>query len=94
MDGTKQKERERICKIIRKEQRKIAEEERSCVPDLLNDEHNLPLTNPPGPVPEEKEKTQEKQRDLMRKYYTPGPICVSSYEKEDGPTLVNNLIHI
>ena len=50
-DGTKQKERERICKIIRKE-RKITEEERKnkeeesallcqlCVPDLCNDEPN------------------------------------------------------
>ena len=43
---------------------------------------------------EEKEKTQEKQRDLVRNYYPPGPIYVASYEEEDGPTLVNNLIPI
>ena len=102
-DGTKQKERERISKIIRREQRKIAEEERkkeeesallcrSCTPGLLDDESNLPLNNPPVPVPEEKEMMQEKQRDLVRSYYPPGPIYVASYEEEDGPTLVNNLI--
>ena len=67
-DGTKKKG-ERISSIIRKEQRKIAEEERkkkeeesallcrAYAPDLLNDEPNLPLTNPPAPAPEEKEKT-------------------------------------
>ena len=66
------KRSERISKIIRKEQRKIAEEERkkkeeesallcrSCAPDLLNDKPNLPLTKPPAPSPEEKEKIQEK----------------------------------
>ena len=102
-DGIKQKERERISKIIRKEKRKIAEQERkkeeesallcrSCAPDLLNDEPNLPLTNPPAPAPGEKEKTQEKQRDLVTNYYPPGPIYVASYEEEDAPTLVNNLI--
>ena len=45
-------------------------------------------------MPEEKEKTQEKQRDLVRNYYPPGPIYVATYEEEDGPTLVNNLIPI
>ena len=60
--------RERISKIIRKEQRKITEERktkeeesalfcRSCAPDLLNDEPNLPLSNPLAPTSEEKEKT-------------------------------------
>ena len=54
-------ERERISKIIRKEQRKTAEEEsallcRSCAPYLLNDKPNLPLTNLPAPAPEEKER--------------------------------------
>ena len=28
----------------------------------------------------------------MTNYYPPGPMCVASYEEEDGPTLVNNLI--
>ena len=77
-------ERERISKIIRKEQRKIAEEERkkeeesallcrSCASDLLNDEPNLPLIKLPAPAPEEKEKTQEKLSDLVTSYYPPGP---------------------
>ena len=28
----------------------------------------------------------------MTNYYPPGPIYVASYEEEDAPTLVNNLI--
>ena len=67
-----QRKGERIGKILRKEQSRIDEEERkkkeeqrgllcrSCAPDLLSDEPNVPLTCPPGPAPEEKEKTQEK----------------------------------
>ena len=39
-----------------------------------------------------KEKTQEKQRDLVTNYYPQGPIYVAGYEEEDAPTLVNNLI--
>ena len=102
-DSTKQKERERISKIIRKKKRKIAEEERkkkyeertlssrSCAPDLLNDEPNLPLTNPPAPAPEKNKKTQEKQNDHVTDYYLPSPIYVASYEGE-APNLVNNLV--
>ena len=97
-------ERERINKIIGKEHRKITEEERkrkeeesallhrSCAYDLLNDEPNLSLTNPPAPALEEKEKTQEKQKDHVTDYYPPSPIYVASYEKENTPSLVNNLI--
>ena len=84
--GWHQTKRERISKIIRKKQRKIAEKERkkeeesvllcrSCVLDLLNDEANLPLTKPPAPSPEEKEKTQEKQRDLVTNLHSRPYIC-------------------
>ena len=74
-------ERKRISKIIREKQRKTAEEERkrkeaesallckSCVPDLLNHEPNLPLINPSAPALEGKEKTQEKQKDCVTDYY-------------------------
>ena len=80
-DGTKQKERERISEIIRREDRKIAEEERkrkveeralsnrSCAPDLHNDEPNLPFTNPLAPAPEKKGKALEKQKDHVTNYY-------------------------
>ena len=95
--------RERIGKIIKRteeiteEERKRKEEEsallcRSCVPDLLNDEPILLLTNHPAPALEEKEKTQENQYDHMTDYYPPSPIYVASYEEENAPTLVNNLI--
>ena len=60
------------------------------MPDLLNDEPNLPLTNPPDPVPEKKEKTQEKQKDHVIDFYPPSPIYVASYE-EDAPTLVDTI---
>ena len=71
-DGTKQKERERISKIIRKEQMKIAEEKgkkreeesallcRLCAPDLLKDEPNLPPTNP-SPRRERKDTKRNKE---------------------------------
>ena len=63
---------------------------RSCAPDLLNDKPNLTLTN--LPALEEKEKTQEKQRDLVTNYYPPNPLYVASHEEEDAPTVMNNLI--
>ena len=103
-DSTKEKKKERISTIIRKEQRRLAKEERkkkkeesgllcrSYIPDLLNDEPNVPLTKSLGPGPEEKEKTQEKQRDLVTNYYPPGLIHVASYEEEDTPTVVKNVI--
>ena len=83
-DGTKQKERERISETIRREDRKIADEERkrnekralsnrACVPGLLNDEPNLPFTNPPAQAPEKKGKTQDKQKDHVTDYYPPVP---------------------
>ena len=65
---------------------------RSWAPDLLNNEPNLPLTNPPGPTPEERAKTQERQQDLVTNYYPSSPKYVASYEEEDALTIVNNLI--
>ena len=60
--------------------------------DLFNDEPNLPLTNPPAPALEKKGKAQEKQKGCVTDYYPPSPIYVGSYEEENTPTLVNNLI--
>ena len=103
-NGTEQKERERISKIIRRENRKVAEEEkrknaeertlssRSCVPDLLGDEPNLPLTNPSAPALEERERPHEKQNDQVTDYYAPSPIYIAGYEEEDASNLVDNLI--
>ena len=95
---------ERIGKLIRKEIRKIAEGERRKeaeettlssrlnVPDLLNDEPNLSLTKPPAPALQKNEKTPEKQHDQDTSYYPPSPIHVASYEEEEAPNLIDNLI--
>ena len=102
LDGTKKKKRERISKIIRKKNRKFTEEERKkkeeeralssrpWVPDLLNDEPNLPHTNPPAPALEKKEKTRV-TKELVTDYYPLSPTYVASNE-EDTPNLIENLI--
>ena len=91
---------ERISKIIRKKKWKIAEEDRkkkeeeralssrSCAPDLLNDEPNVSLTNPPTPAQKERKDTRETKRTCDR-LLPPKPIYVDSYE-EHTPNLVNN----
>ena len=103
-DSTIQEERERTNKIVRRENRKVVEEDsrkkakertllsRSCAPDWLGDKPNIPLTNPPAPVLEDRKRPQEKQRDQVTNYYPPSPIYIASYKEEDAPTLVNNLI--
>ena len=79
-DGTKQKERERLDKIIKEQQRKIAKERRKkreeenaqlCLPNLINIKPNSPLINPFVPVPEEKEenKRQEENKNCTTDYY-------------------------
>ena len=98
------KRRERLSKIIKEKQKKIAEERKrkeeestllhkSCAPDLLSAKPNPPLTDPSVPAPEEKEKNQgqEKNENCLTDYYPPSLIYEASYE-EDAPTLVNNLI--
>ena len=84
-DGTKQKERERISKIIRKAQKKITEEERKKgrmkkVSYYIDHVHltylmlsKFTITNPLAPAPEEREKTQEKQQDNVTNCYLPNP---------------------
>ena len=61
------------------------------MPDLLNDEPNLSLTNPPAPAPEKRKGTRERKR-LCDKQLPPHPIYVASYKEKNTPTLVNNLI--
>ena len=102
----KQKERERISQIIRKEQRKIAEEERkrkekgnatlnkSNAPDLINSKTNAPISHSPlALVPAEKRenKRQEKGKDHVTDCYPPSPVYMANYE-ENASTLLNNLI--
>ena len=73
-DSAKQKERERLDKIIKEQQRKIAEDRRKkreeenaqlCLPNPINTKPNSPLIDPLVPVPEEKEenKRQEENKD-------------------------------
>ena len=64
---------------------------RTYVPYLLNDEANLPLTNPPVSASEKKEKNLRETKRSCDRLLTPSPICMASYE-EDTPNLVDTLI--
>ena len=45
--------------------------------------------------PEKRKRRQKgRERDLVTNYYPPGPTYVASYEVEDAPALLNNLILI
>ena len=59
---------------------------------MINSKPCLPLTNPPTTAPEKKEKTQDKQKDQVTNYYPSSLIYIPSYEEEDAPNLVDNLI--
>ena len=62
--------------------------------DLLGDKPNLPPTNPAAPVPEERKRPQEKQKDQVTDYYPPSPIYKASYKEEDAPNQVHKLVPI
>ena len=96
----------KISKIIRRGQRKVAEEERkgkqdenamlhkSNAPDLINSKPIPSLSHSPlvpAPVEERENKRQVKQKDCVPGYYPPSPIYVASYDK-DAPNQVNNLV--
>ena len=57
---------------------------------MLGDKPNLPPTNPPAP--EDRMRPQEKQKDQVTDYYPPSLLYIASYEEEDTPNLVNNLV--
>ena len=101
-DRTQQKDRERLDKTIREQQRKIAEERRKkreekngqlCLPYPTTTKPNSPLIDPLVPAPEEKEENmrQEEDKDCTTQYYPPSPIYMVSNE-EDVPTLLNDLV--
>ena len=91
-----------ISKILKEEQKKIAEKERkmkeeesallckSCASDLVLIQIQT-LTDHSVPNPEEKCKKQERNKDCATDYNPPSPIYMASYE-EDTPTLVNKLV--
>ena len=76
--GTKQRERKRIRKIIRKQQKKIAEEEgkgkeeenatlhRSSAPDIIDSKPNPSLNHSPlVPAPVDKRETRVKRKERI-----------------------------
>ena len=94
-----------MSKIIREQQRKIAEERRkrkeeenatlhkSSTPDLINSKPNPSLSHSPSVpalVEKRENKRQEKDKECVTNYYLPSPIYIPSYG-EYTPILVDNL---
>ena len=97
--GWNQAERERLDKIIKEQQQKMAEARRRkmeeentplcklCIPNPINTKPNSPLIDPLVPALEEKEenKREEEEKDCTTDYYPPKPIYMASHEKISQP---------